>query len=226
MAAPRFMTSELEIVAEFNTKRAFLSAHIAESALCEETALMSLSGSKEGHFNAAARHSLPMLRALNALHGAYTDLMPMHNAAEEGNLECMQYLHALGFPWDVDTAWRAAYKGHILCLQFMHERGCPLDYRTVFWAAVRGHIACLRYAHENGCRWRKNDDRNSYDPLTVLTAQAGHVDCLRYAAEHGCPWHPKTAAYAKNDPACKAYCAERAAVVAAERAAVVAASTA
>ena len=48
---------------------------------------------------------------------------------------------------------QAAYNGHLECLRYLHENGCPWDGWTCIFAAKYGHLYCLQYAHENGCPW-------------------------------------------------------------------------
>jgi hypothetical protein len=50
----------------------------------------------------------------------------------------------------------AAEGGHLDCLQYMHERGCPWNELTCTWAAKGGHLDCLQYAqakHPNQHSW-------------------------------------------------------------------------
>ena len=47
------------------------------------------------------------------------------NAAEYGHLECLQYAHENGCPWDEWTCSEAAENGHLECLKYAHEFGCP-----------------------------------------------------------------------------------------------------
>ena len=50
-------------------------------------------------------------------------------------------------------AKEAAANGHLECLKYLHENGCPWGTYT-FYAAVRnGNLECLKYLHENGCSW-------------------------------------------------------------------------
>jgi hypothetical protein len=109
-------------------------------------------------------------------------------AAQGGHLDCLQYAHEHGCPWDTDTCVYAAANGHLDCLRYAHEQGCPWDTETCRYAAQGGHLDCLRYAHEHGCPW--NTDTCRY------AAEYSHLDCLRYAHEHGCPWNTDTCRYA------------------------------
>ena len=101
-------------------------------------------------------------------------------AALGGQLACLKYLHANGCPWDQRTCANAARRGNLTCLQYAHTNGCPWDKGTCRWAAAEGHLTCLEYAHTNGCPW---------DWCTCWKAAGGgHLACLEYAHTNGCPW--------------------------------------
>jgi hypothetical protein len=38
------------------------------------------------------------------------------------------------------------------CLQYAHKNGCPWDSKTCYNAALHGDIDCLQYAHEHGVK--------------------------------------------------------------------------
>ena len=73
------------------------------------------------------------------------------DAAENGHLNCLDYLHKIGLDWDEFTCAWAALGGHLDCLMYAREKGCPWDKRTCAWAAEYGQLECVRYAHENNC---------------------------------------------------------------------------
>lgn len=101
-------------------------------------------------------------------------------AARAGSLECLQYAHQQGCPWNRFTCEAAAHGGHILCLRYAHAEGCAWDAQTCIAAAAGGHLECLRFAHEKGCRWDSH--------TTAAAAETGQLVCLQYAHEHQCPW--------------------------------------
>ena len=60
-------------------------------------------------------------------------------AKKYGHLECLQYAHENGCPWDEWTCSKAAENGHFECLKYAHENGCPWNEGTCSFAALRGH---------------------------------------------------------------------------------------
>lgn len=101
-----------------------------------------------------------------------------------GPLECLQYVHENGCPWDSKTCRSAAAGGAIDCLKYAHEHGCPWDEETCNVAARMNNLDCLKYAHEHGCPW---------GVLTcAYAAESGNLECLKYAHENGCSWDNKT----------------------------------
>ena len=45
----------------------------------------------------------------------------------------------------------AAKNGHLECLKYLHENGCPWDKWSCEFASKNGHLEILKYLHENGC---------------------------------------------------------------------------
>lgn len=120
-----------------------------------------------------------------------------------GHVECLQYAHEHGCPWDEQVCWKAAFNGHIDCLKYAHQNGCPWDVYTIRCAAESGHIECLKYAFDNGCSQSKfGEDKLPRDVMTSACAAAnGHLECLMYLHENGYPWDAVTcssAAYNGN----------------------------
>jgi hypothetical protein len=211
---PSILHREL-LAAEYAIKVALLAPHIDEPAMRADIALMSISGTPDELYQAAAEYSLPMLRALIAMSDTPHE-QTIFWAVQVGNLACLRYAHEHGAVWSRGTAETAAFKGHLACLRYAAENGCPLNSHLIiaaakgghvdcmryisahlkcpwhakvqYWAARRGHLACLRYAHKNGCPW----DRLA----TMAAAEAGNLACLRYLHEHGCPWGPETTQHA------------------------------
>ena len=101
-----------------------------------------------------------------------------YNASRRGNVECLRYLHAHGYPWGSDTLSSAAEKGHLECLKYAYENGCPWNEYCLLHAATYGNLDCLRYAHEQGM--------NAADfNICGHTAWKGHIDCLTFLFENG-----------------------------------------
>ena len=105
----------------------------------------------------------------------------MYCAAQNGHLQCLQYLREQGCPWDEYIPAIAARNGHLHCLRYLREQGCPWNEYAPDWAVRNGHLHCLRYLREQGCPW------NSQAPTNA--AQNGHLQCLQYLREQGCPWN-------------------------------------
>ena len=100
-------------------------------------------------------------------------------AAQHGNLEMLQSLHANGCPWDERTCEAAAAGGHLELLQWARANGCPWDESTCSSVAYKGHLEVLQWLRANGCPW---------DTSTCHWAAAnGHFDMLSWAFANGAP---------------------------------------
>ena len=53
-------------------------------------------------------------------------------AAGGGHLDCLQYAHEHGCPWDVNTCASAVFGEQLHCLQYAREHGCPWEEESVF----------------------------------------------------------------------------------------------
>ena len=71
-------------------------------------------------------------------------------AAGNGHLECLKYLHEeVKAPWDSGTANFAAKNGHLHILKYLVERKYDqYDEWTCWFAAMCGLLGCLKYLHE------------------------------------------------------------------------------
>jgi hypothetical protein len=119
-------------------------------------------------------------------------------AAINGHLHVLKYLHENGYPWTDYTTQMAAFKNQVECLKYAVEQGCPipnqircgglealnyLKQRGVDWtpeacssAASQGKLDVLKWAHENGAPWG----------MAVMQAiWIGHLDCLEYMLAQG-----------------------------------------
>jgi hypothetical protein len=72
------------------------------------------------------------------------------DAAENGHLECLKYLHEEAkAPWDSGTAAWAAENGHLHILEYLVERKFDkCSELACANAAMYGHLECLKYLHE------------------------------------------------------------------------------
>ena len=104
------------------------------------------------------------------------------NAAENGHLEVLKYLHEEAKAlWDSGTASRAALNGHLHILEYLVER--EFD-KYCEWmclnAAEKGHLDCLKYLHETA--------KAPWDSWAVQRAhENGEDECLQYLLDKHCP---------------------------------------
>jgi hypothetical protein len=103
------------------------------------------------------------------------------DAARNGDLDYLQYLHKNGCEWDVFTTTEASKYGHLNCLKYALENGCDWNYFTSYNAVKYGHLDCLKYMHQFGCRFFKRH-------FTRIAAEFGHLDCLKYILENDGEW--------------------------------------
>ena len=120
------------------------------------------------------------------------------NAAQNGHLECLKYLHEeVKAPWDSSTASRAALNGHLHILKYLVERKYD-QYSALAcrFAAVNGHLDCLKYLHEIAkAPWDKEVVRKAYEtakePGKYLTArdapETDLAECVQYLLDNDCP---------------------------------------
>ena len=52
-----------------------------------------------------------------------------------------------------NTCSNAAKNGQLDFLKYLHEIGCKWDEDTCFYASKNGYLECLKYAHKNRCPW-------------------------------------------------------------------------
>jgi len=151
------------------------------------------------------------------------DAFSCHNAAGNGHLDCLKYLHEVAkAPWDWETANRAALNGHLHILEYLVEREYDqYDEYTCACAASNGHLDCLKYLHEDvkapwGCEtaflaalnghlhileYLVEREYDQYDELAcACAAKNGHLNCLKYLHEDvKAPWGSVTASYAARN---------------------------
>lgn len=78
-------------------------------------------------------------------------IVDMYDAACNGDLSKVAFMHQKGLFWDHTVATAAAANGHLDVLKYVHQHGCPWDFSTTRHAAINGHLDCLRYAIAHGC---------------------------------------------------------------------------
>ena len=80
----------------------------------------------------------------------------LEDAAEDGNLEVLKWLHANECPWDESVCMNdAAIGGHLEVLKWLRANGCPWSgggFPTALQAAEQGgHDHIVVWARANGC---------------------------------------------------------------------------
>ena len=72
-------------------------------------------------------------------------------AARDGELEFLKYLHEQGCKWDAKAAVAAAKNGHEECLEYILRSGCARSKDICITAAKNGKEKCLAIAKKYGC---------------------------------------------------------------------------
>ena len=104
------------------------------------------------------------------------------NAAENGHLEVLKYLHEEAkVPWGWNTAAWAALQGHLHILEYLVERKFDEFDETCIPAAGNGHLDCLKYLHETA--------KAPWDAWGVVfwAHQNNHTECVQYLLDNNCP---------------------------------------
>lgn len=109
-------------------------------------------------------------------------------AAEEGQLELLQWLHEKGFEWDAETCSRAARRGQWHVLRYLLKEGCPCNSDTLYFAACKdGSVEMLQQLYDAGARvWSRWRDHYSPDRRSLLTIAIDRRDVAlaTWALEH------------------------------------------
>jgi len=135
-----------------------------------------------GTINAAARQgNLEMVKYCVA------NECPMYedacaNAAENGHLEILKYLHEeVKAPWNRGTASWAAKNGHLHILEYLVERKFDkYSELACEYAATHGHLDCLKYLHETA--------KAPWNRFAAFRAHMfNHTECLQYLLDNNCP---------------------------------------
>ncbi len=103
-----------------------------------------------------------------------------YDAAKNGDLKLLKYLHENGYPWNESICEIAALNDHLEILNYAHQNGCPWNEITCYNATCAGHLNILIYAHQNGCPLG--------DDIYYYTTSNGQLDCLKYVYNNLCEW--------------------------------------
>ena len=101
-------------------------------------------------------------------------------AARNGYLDVLKYLHEIGCSWNKYACRTAAENGHLDVLKYLHENGCPWTHEVYLYAARSGYIDILEYALKNKCPIYKYNDS-----MCLWASQGGHLHVIKWAIENG-----------------------------------------
>jgi len=168
-------------------------------------------GLNENNFctNVAHTNKLELLKWAREEKKCDWSVATMRIAASNGNLEMMKYCVVTECPMDEKACAQAAYNGHLECLKYLHEEAkAPWDHCTASWAAEHGHLHILEYLVERkykkyyveACTYAAR--RGHFDCLKFLHEVAkapwgkstlydayvhNHPECVKYLLDNNCP---------------------------------------
>lgn len=94
--------------------------------------------------------------------GYEIDTFTMIYAARHGHLDCLEFLHKLGCPWNEYVCSEAAREGHWECYKYASENGCPVDKYTVALAMQNHQYKIYTHAVQNYGMWGLPWDADHY----------------------------------------------------------------
>lgn len=121
-------------------------------------------------------------------------------AAHYGQLECIKWLNAAKYPWSENTLLHAEFYGDLKCFKYVFEN-MPKEiynHNVCATAASRGHIECLKWAIENGLKCSV--------AASAYAAQNGHLECLKYLHTNGIKIHSQICEYAAYNKTAECLC--------------------
>lgn len=132
---------------------------------------------------------------------------PIIGAALGGSLECLEYLHGLGYSLRDSDLIFAIEGGDIECLKYLHNHGCELCEEVLEGAIGNGNIEIVKYLHEHDCPYDENpyiaaiynENMNMIKCLHDLDYPfdeevfchaicSGIIEIVKYFHENKCPW--------------------------------------
>ena len=130
-------------------------------------------------------------------------------AAYQGNLEMVKYCVANECPIDEYACANAAFNGHLACLKYLHEKAkAPWDWMTASWAAESGHLHILeylverkydqydeeacweaaRFGHLDCLKYLRETAKAPWSSYAVrLAHEKNHPECVQYLLDNDCP---------------------------------------
>ena len=133
--------------------------------------------------------------------------------ASHGYIDCLTYLHSIGFQCGEMAMISAVKNDHVDCAEFMVRQNCPWDIEDVGRiASVHGSIKCLRWLRSMGhpfeqymlinallhgyitCVRELDSIIFTHDTLLTLNAaRGGSIECIEYLCSKNVSWHESAA---------------------------------
>ena len=137
--------------------------------------------------NMAARHGSLEIVKYCVANECPIDVFACADAAENGHLEILKYLHEEAkAPWGSYTADCAASSGHLHILEYLVKRKYQYNQFNTYscqCVAEHGHLDCLKYLHETA--------KAPWDEDAVQGAHKNnHPECVQYLLDNNCPLPP------------------------------------
>ncbi len=136
-------------------------------------------------------------------------------AAKQGNLKTLDWLHFKWCPWNDEVYRKAAEHGHIKCLRYAYAYNIKGKSIICTAAALGGYLECLRFAFEevrnendslvcrpsistildivksgrlDGVDYAIQHEFPLSDTACTIAAEKGHLEILQHLRAAGCPW--------------------------------------
>ena len=124
----------------------------------------------------AETNKLELLKWIREEKKCEWDYRTINVAARQGNLEMVKYCVANECPIGAFACANAAENGHLECLKYLHETAkAPWNFRAVYYAHEKNHPECLQYLLDNNCPlpegWSIED--GEYVEMTILSRPRG-----------------------------------------------------
>jgi len=151
------------------------NGHLNVIIYFRDTGLFPLSKIKIGtiNYNAACNGHIHILQYLHENNNLWSE-SASRGAAFGGHLKILKYLQANEYPWAEDVCTHAAKNGQLDVVKYLCEEGW-----ACFYAAKQGYFEILKYLHENGCPWG-----TPYQDC-YLQRKDWKADILKYLRENG-----------------------------------------